>query len=67
MATSSADVPGVPPRHPHLTLRQSVDERALGAEPIETVEGLRCDAWESDEELDAFLADLAVSRHSLTL
>jgi len=32
--------------------------------PVTDVSELRCDIWESDEELDAFLADLRASRKS---
>jgi hypothetical protein len=34
-----------------------------GAHPIGSVEELRCDAFSTDEELDAFLAFVAASRH----
>jgi hypothetical protein len=42
----------------------SVEEQArrLGAHPIKSLHELRCDVWESDEESDEFLADLAESR-----
>jgi hypothetical protein len=35
-----------------------------GAHPISSVDELRCDAFETDEELDAFLAFVAESRHA---
>jgi hypothetical protein len=35
-----------------------------GAHPIESVDELRCDAFESDEELDEFLAFVTASRHA---
>jgi hypothetical protein len=35
-----------------------------GAYPIGSVDELRCDAFETDEELDEFLAFVAMSRHS---
>jgi hypothetical protein len=41
-----------------------VQARRLGARPIKSLHELRCDVWESDEELDEFLADLAESRRS---
>jgi hypothetical protein len=37
---------------------------AAGAHPIGTLYELRCDAFETDEELDAFLAFVAGSRHA---
>jgi hypothetical protein len=65
MTANNADVPGVPLRRSVVSLRESVEQQVLakGVVPIESVDELRCDAWESDEELDAFLADLAASRH----
>ena len=35
-----------------------------GAHPIGTLDDLRCDAFESDEELEAFLSFVAQSRHA---
>jgi hypothetical protein len=35
-----------------------------GAHPISSVDELRCDAFEADEELDEFLAFVAESRHA---
>jgi len=35
-----------------------------GAHPISSVDELRCDAFETDEELDEFLAFVAASRHA---
>jgi hypothetical protein len=35
-----------------------------GAHPIGSVDELRCDAFESDEELDEFLAFVTQSRHA---
>jgi hypothetical protein len=35
-----------------------------GAHPIESVDELRCDAFETDQELDEFLAFVASSRRS---
>ena len=47
----------------------SVDElaRARGVKPIQSVEDLaayKLDVWESDEDLDAFLADVRASRNA---
>ena len=38
--------------------------RAVGAKPLGSLDELALDVWESDEELDAFLADLRTSRES---
>lgn len=38
--------------------------RTPGAHPIASVDELRCDAFESDEELDEFLAFVTESRHA---
>lgn len=35
-----------------------------GAHPIASVDELRCDAFETDEELDEFLAFVSESRHA---
>jgi hypothetical protein len=35
-----------------------------GAHPISSADELRCDAIETDEELDEFLAFVAASRHA---
>lgn len=35
-----------------------------GARPISSPDELRCDAFETDEELDAFLVFVAESRHA---
>ncbi|MGH8993877.1 MAG: hypothetical protein ACRDZ7_20385 [Acidimicrobiia bacterium] len=38
--------------------------RAIGAKPLASLDELALDVWDSDEELDAFLADLRTSRES---
>lgn len=38
--------------------------RTPGAHPIGSVDELRCDAFETDEELDEFLAFVRQSRHA---
>lgn len=38
--------------------------RAVGVKPLTSLDELALDVWESDEELDAFLADLWASRES---
>ncbi len=56
-------------RHDELSARPpptSIDElaRAQHAETVSDAEELTADIWESDEELDAFLADLRACRDS---
>jgi hypothetical protein len=63
MSTDTADhgIPGRPAQ------RRSVEEltRQQGVRPIETAADLVCDGiFASDEELEAFLADLYALRHS---
>jgi len=38
--------------------------RTPGAHPIRSIDELACDAFETDEELEAFLAFVAESRHA---
>lgn len=45
---------------PSLSIAELAAHQAV--RPIESVEELAADVWESDEELDAFLADLRASR-----
>lgn len=42
----------------------SIDEiaRLRGIRPVESVDDMRADIWESDEELQAFLADMRARR-----
>ena len=64
VAASSADY-GV--YHEKPGERVPIEElaRRQGVRPIQSADDLvRDDVWESDEELDAFLADLQVLRHS---
>lgn len=39
-------------------------QQTPGAHPIGTINELRCDAFETDQELDEFLAFVASSRHA---
>jgi hypothetical protein len=50
--------PGPPP--------VSVEElaRQQKVEPVRSFEDMRTDLWDSDEELDAFLADVRASRQA---
>jgi hypothetical protein len=41
-----------------------MERKMITLRPIKSLHELRCDVWESDEELDEFLADLAESRRS---
>ncbi len=36
--------------------------RQQGAQPVRSFDDMRADVWDTDEELDAFLADVRVSR-----
>jgi hypothetical protein len=60
--TGNSDTPS---GAPDLVLRpgEPIEEqvKAMGLKP-RSIDDLVCDAWESDEELDAFLAYLAESR-----
>lgn len=50
----------MPTSTPALSLEELA--RAQGATPVQDPHELVADIWESDEELDAFLADLRASR-----
>jgi hypothetical protein len=62
VTTSDADVPEFLTGADSISVEEQA--RRLGARPIKSLHELRCDVWESDEELDEFLADLAESRRS---
>jgi hypothetical protein len=49
---------------PAQNVELDVISRAVGAKPLGSLDELALDVWESDEELDAFLADLRSSRES---
>ncbi len=55
-------------RSPAVQTAQDADldaiSRAVGAKPLGSLDELALDVWESDEEFDAFLADLRASRES---
>jgi hypothetical protein len=44
----------------------SIEElaRQQGVLPVESVEDMRADLWDSDEELEQFLADVRASRQA---
>lgn len=53
----------------HEPRRQSLDElaRAKGLKPVQSLEDLErfaLDVWDSDEDLDAFLAEVRASRNA---
>jgi hypothetical protein len=57
MSTTNADQPMLPPRRPRLSLEELI--RAKNARPIRTLadlEAMSADIFESDQELDEFLA-----------
>jgi len=65
VATSSSAE--YPQRHLGGTDLVPLDElirQTPGAHPIGTLDEFRCDAFETDEELEAFLAFVAASRHA---
>jgi hypothetical protein len=47
-----------------LTPLEELIRQTPGAHPIGSVDELRCDVFETDEELDEFLAFIAESRHA---
>jgi hypothetical protein len=61
--SSSAEHPPAPHRAPHVTAEQQA--RQQGIQPIASVDELAFPGvWESDQELDDFLADLYASRRA---
>ena len=57
------DEPQPPARHP--TLEELA--RVKGLKPVESLDDLEAfalDVWDSDEDLQAFLADVQASRHA---
>ncbi len=64
MNTSSADYPVFPSRQPRLSINELI--RAKNAEPIRSLadlEAMSADIFESDAELDEFLAFTYAERH----
>jgi hypothetical protein len=47
-----------------LTPLEDLIRQTPGAHPIGSADELRCDAFDSDEELDEFLAFVAAQRHA---
>lgn len=61
MATSGAGRQPGAPRHPRLSVTQLL--AAKHTQPIKSVDDLAADTFESDEELDDFLAFTHAERH----
>ncbi len=61
--SSSAEYPQRPRSADLMSLEQLI-RQTPGAHPIGSLDELRCDAFETDEELDEFLAFVADSRHA---
>lgn len=61
--STSAEHPRQPDREDLVPLEELI-RRTSGAHPIASVDELRCDAFETDEELDEFLAFVTESRHA---
>ncbi len=63
MSTRSAEYEGRPDGAGQVSVEELA--RRQGVRPVQSADDLaRDDVWESDEELDAFLADLYVMRHA---
>jgi hypothetical protein len=61
--SSNAEYAPLPHAAPHVPAEEQV--RQQGIQPITSVDELAFpDVWESDEELDEFLADLYASRRA---
>ena len=64
IATStSAEHPQQPDGEDLVPLEELI-RQTPGAHPIRSMDELRCDAFETDEELDEFLAFVTESRHA---
>jgi hypothetical protein len=61
--STSAEQPQRPGSNDLVPLDELIRETS-GAHPISSVDELRCDAFETDEELDEFLAFVAGSRQA---
>ena len=62
-ATTNAGHPLHPGDHGLVPLAELIGQTA-GAHPIRSVDDLRCDAFETGEELDAFLTFIVGSRQA---
>ncbi len=61
--SSSAEYPQQPAGTDLVPLEELI-RQTPGAHPIGSVDELRCDVFDTDEELEAFLAFVAESRHA---
>lgn len=61
--STNAEHPRQPASEDLIPLEELI-RRTAGAHPIASVDELRCDAFETDEELDEFLAFVTESRHA---
>lgn len=61
-STSAADIPH--PDHDDLVPLTELIRQTPGAHPITSIEELRNDAFDSDDELDEFLTFVTESRHA---
>ncbi|MEV6153678.1 hypothetical protein AB0L53_25355 [Nonomuraea sp. NPDC052129] len=61
MSTHEADHPAYPPIRPRLSVEELL--AAKNTQPIRSVEDLAADTFESDEELEEFLAFTYAERH----
>ncbi len=61
MSTPDADHPAYPPTRPRLSVEELL--AAKNTQPIRSLDDLTADTFESDEELEAFLAFIHAERH----
>jgi hypothetical protein len=61
VGTSGADIPARPPIRPRLSAAQLL--AAKNTRPIRSLDDLAADTFESDEELEEFLAFTYAERH----
>lgn len=65
MVTTSSSAEHIPqPAHDDLVPLAELIRQTPGAHPITAIDELRNDAFDSDEELDEFLAFVTQSRHA---
>lgn len=62
-ASANAEYPSHPGSEDLVPLEELI-RQTPGAHPISSVDELRCDVFETDEELEEFLSFVAGSRHS---
>jgi hypothetical protein len=63
IATSTSAEDSQRPDGEDLVPLEELIRRTPGAHPIRSMDELRCDVFETDEELDEFLAFVTQSRH----